>query len=160
MWVEKLENSRKQLLETLGLTSFTLSTDPVESEKQMLKLKLLLENEVAQRGLNENYRDGLELVKQGELTKFNLPLSFPQLGEKYQGVLTNLFKKYVVKQKSPGFVAVNLADYGVDKSDKLKFITNKDGKVESAEIGLSINYFKDIGLEYGKHIDRITKKVS
>ncbi len=153
-WVEKLEASNKDLQEMLGVdSSYTFSTDPKVREKQMVQLKAFLDEELASRDLDENYVDTLTLVRDSMYgADFSVPLSFPQLGEKFQGILTNIFKREIIKQKSPGFTAVNLADFGLEKSDELKFVDVKDGEVQAAEIGLSINYLSDIGLKPIEHI--------
>lgn len=155
LWSEKIEKSSNKLKGKLGITGegFTLSDNPKKRADQLFKLHLALKQELGSRDLNENYQDVLDLIKRGaEDVNFTLPLSFPAFGSKFQTILTNLWKKNVIKQKSPGYSAVNLADFGVGYSDELKFITNKEGELVEAEIGLPIDYVGEIGLKYGEHI--------
>lgn len=154
-WAEKIENSSKDLKKRLGLTSkgLQLSEDPQKRADQLFKLHLLLKQELGEREINENYWDVLDLVKKGvNQVDFTLPISFPAFGPKFQSILTNLWKKNVIKQKSPGYSAVNLADFGVGYSDELKFVQNENGEIVEAEVGLPIEYVGDIGLKYGEHI--------
>lgn len=154
-WVQKLEESSDGLKKKLGITrdGLLLSEDPQKRADQLFKLHLLLKQELGEREINENYWDVLDLIKRGaERVDFTLPLSFPAFGPKFQSILTNLWKKEVIKQKSPGYSAVNLADFGIGYSDELKFVRNEGGEIVEAEIGLPIDYVSDIGLKYGEHI--------
>ncbi len=154
IWAKKIADSSVDLQERLGVgEDFKLSEEPKKRREQMYKLKLVLQQELLSRDLNENYQDVLDLVNGiGGATDFVLPLSFPAFGQKFQQVLTNLWKKAVLRQKSTGYSAINLADFGVGYSDELKFITNTNGEVTEAEIGLPIDYVGEIGLKYGEHI--------
>lgn len=154
-WTQKLEESSEDLKKRLGITrdGLQLSEDPKKRADQLFKLHLLLKQELGEREINENYWDVLDLIKRGaEQVDFTLPLSFPAFGPKFQSILTNLWKKQVIKQKSPGYSAVNLADFGVGYSDELKFVQNDNGEIVEAEIGLPIDYVGEIGLKYGEHL--------
>lgn len=153
LWVEKLQKASSKLQDDLGVgASYKFSEDPRVFKKQLLKLSEFLRKELISRDLDENYLETLKLVKQSiDKIDFTVPLSFPQFGDRIQGILTNIFKREIIKVKSPGYVAVNMADFGIGYSDELQFIKNKDGKVEAAEIGLSVSFLKDIKLEPTKH---------
>lgn len=155
LWVDKLAAASVNLQEQLGIgADFKYSTEPKKFNKQILRLEEFIRKELISRDLDENYLETLKLVKTlAEKIDFNVPLSFIQFGDRIQGILTNIFKREIIKVKSPGYVAVNMADFGMGYSDELKFVTNKDGKVEAAEIGLSIDYLSDVGLEPAKHYD-------
>lgn len=154
LWLEKIQNSSKELQKRLGVTeSFKLSEDPAKRKDQLFKLKTTLEQELLSRDVNENYQDLLDLIKLSEnKLDFTLPISFPAFGQKFQSILSNLWKKNVLAQDSPGYSAVNLADFGVGYDDELKFVTNEGGELVEAEIGLPIDYLSELGLKYGEHI--------
>ncbi len=154
LWAQKIQDSSETLQKKLGVGSnFKLSEDPAKRRDQLFKLKTVLEQELLSRDLNENYQDLLDLIRlTSDQLDFTLPISFPAFGQKFQSIMTNLWKKNVLAQDSPGYAAVNLADFGVGYDDELKFITNKDGEVTEAEIGLPIDYLSDLGLKYGTHI--------
>lgn len=156
LWEEKLNLSFTTLQKELGVgKDMLLSEDPKKAVLQMRKLQALLKKELDTRDLNENYRDILDLVnKHVDQVEFGVPLSFPAYGKKFQSILTNLFKKRVITQKSAGFSAINLADFGVNTSDELAFMKRdeKTGEVYT-EIGLPVQAItKTMKLEYGKHI--------
>lgn len=164
LWEEKLKSDSDTLKSELGLDeSFTLSQEPEKRSKQLLKIKTVLEQQLLSRELSDNLSDALDLVmKNADLADFTLHLGFPTHAKKFAAVLANIFKKGVLKQKSPGFSLVNFADYGISttaQSSSLNFITKENGELAEAEIGLPVDFFKDIGLDWIKDIDPITNKI-
>ena len=155
LWANKIEQSSSELQSKLGLDSnFKLSEDKKKRKDQVFKLKTVLQQELTSRDLNENYEDLLELVhlENGEVD-FTVPLSFPAFGQKFQSILSNLWKKNVLKQKSEGYSTINLADFGVGYADELAFMKKDEESGEHySEIGLPIDYLKEVGLKYGEHI--------
>lgn len=153
LWEEKIEKSAAALRTKLGVGStLELSDKPNIRKAQLYKLKTVLEQELSSRDLNENYQDVIELINIAEnQIDFTVPISFPAFA-KLQSIITNLWKKNVIKQKSPGYSAVNLADFGIGYDDELKFITNSNGEVVEAEIGLPLEQIGKLGLKYGTHI--------
>lgn len=161
---QKLEEKSAALRKEIGLgDSFTLSDDVKERGLQLVKIKNILDNELLSRDLNENYEDAIQLVLD-EMGKpnFTVHLGFPTHARKFESVLLNLFKKRVLRSKSPGESMVNFADFnisGKQSASNLNFITNQDGKVVEAEIGMPISFFKQIGLDVIQHIDPATGKL-
>lgn len=163
LWEEKISKDSEGLRKDLGLgTDFNISEDPKVRTTQLFKIKTLLDQELLARELNENFSDALDLVKRTrDLVEFTLHLGFPTHAKRFSTVLTNIFKKNILKQKSPGFAMVNLADYGtsIERSSNLNFITNDEGGFAEAEIGLPIDFFKEIGLNYIEDVDPVTNKI-
>lgn len=152
LWADKIKQSSDSLLSELGVgADLKLSDDQQTRRDQIFKLHVVLKRELSSRDLNENYSDVLELVNKPNGTDFSLPLSFPAFGQRFQTIISNLWKKNVITQKSAGYSAVNLADFGVGYSDELKFVTKSNGTITEAEIGLPIDP-KEYGLKYGEHI--------
>jgi hypothetical protein len=163
LWFDKIEASAKSLQKKLGLgENYQLSTDPKKRGQQLFKLKTLLQNELGTRNVNDNYEDAIKLVSDEGQPNFQVDLGFPAYSNKFISILTNLFKKNILQQKSPGFSMVNFADFGVNTSEtssNLNMVQNPDGSVE-AEIGLPISYFRKLGLDFtAKYIDQKTHKV-
>lgn len=163
LWEEKIEASAAALQKKLGLgADYQLSNDPVKRGEQLIKLKTLLLNELGTRTVNDNYEDAIKLVSDNGMPNFQVDLGFPAYSSKFISILTNLFKKNILQQKSPGFAMVNFADFGVNTSEtssNLNMVVNKDGSVE-AEIGLPISYFRDLGLNFtDQYVDRNTHKI-
>lgn len=160
LWFDKIKASSDALKTQLGVgEDMQLSDNPKKRADQLYKLWLTLKKALGDREISENYYDAIQLEKTLAGIDFTLPLSFPAFGPKFQSILSNLFKKKVINQKSPGYAAINLADWGVGYSDELKFITNKDGEVIEAEIGLPIDYIKDIELKPVAEYDPITGRI-
>jgi len=164
LWEEKIKGDSQELRDLLGLDeSFTISQDPKKRNKQLLKIKTVLEQQLLARDLSDNLSDALDLVqKTADSADFTLQLGFPTHAKKFATVLSNLFKKAVIKQKSPGFPLVNFADYGISttaQSSNLNFVTNSDGQLVEAEIGMPVSFFKDLGLDWIKNIDPLTNKI-
>jgi len=153
LWVEKLENGVTKLKDLLGMgDDFKFSNNPNKKIEQLQKLQLVLKQELNQRDLNDNYKDAINLtLSQLKGIEFNMPLSFPQITKPFEGIIVKLFDKYVTSQKSTGYTAVNLADFGVQKSDELRYVRNENGQLVEAEIGIAINP-SEFGLRYGEHI--------
>lgn len=153
-WLEKIQTSDKKLWAQLGVgENFELSENPDVRKTQLYKLKLTLEQEFSSRDLNENYQDILELIRlANDQIDFKLPISIPMFGQKFQSILSNLWRKKILAQDSPGYAAVNLADWGVGYDDELKFVQNSNGEVIEAEIGLSIENLSKLGLKYGDNV--------
>jgi hypothetical protein len=153
-WLEKIQTSDKKLWTQLGVgENFELSEDPAIRKTQLYKLKLVLEQEFSSRDLNENYQDVLELIRiANDQIDFKLPISIPMFGQKFQSILSNLWRKKILAQDSPGYAAVNLADWGTGYDDELKFIQNENGEVIEAEIGLPLENLGKLGLKYGDNV--------
>lgn len=161
---QKLEQASDALKTKLGLgEGLTLSTERKLRGLQLSKIKTVLDNELLSRDLNENYEDAIRLVlKEVNRPDFTVHLGFPTHARKFESVLLNLFKKNVLKSKSPGFAMVNLADFnigGQESSSNLNFITNKDGELVEAEIGMPIDFFTQIGLNIIENIDPQSGKI-
>jgi hypothetical protein len=143
-------------------TSYQLSDDTKKRGEQLFKLKLLLQNELGTRNVNDNYEEAIKLVVDEGTPNFQVDLGFPAYANKFISILTNLFKKNILQQKSPGFAMVNFADFGVNTSEtssNLNMVVNKDGSVE-AEFGLPIAYFRDLGLNFtNEYVDKQTHKI-
>lgn len=156
LWAEKLANAAKALREKFGfLDNYVLSEDPATRNTQIIKLKTRLQEELLARQVNENFADAIELIRRDNKNlDFVLPLAFPTVSKKFAQVLTGIFKKNIIKQKMTGTSVINLADFTVDKDKSLKYTSSKDGELQVAEIGLSIDYFSDIGLNFIEHTDK------
>jgi hypothetical protein len=160
LWFEKIKASSEELKSQLGVgEDMQLSDNPKKKADQLYKLWLTLKKALGDREISENYYDAIQLERTLSGIDFTLPLSFPAFGPKFQSILTNLFKKKVINQKSPGYAAINLADWGVGYSDELRFITNESGEVTEAEIGLPIDYIKDIDLKPVAEYDPTTGRI-
>ena len=163
LWEEKIRNSSDNLRSKLGLTEDWKLSDNIEKRReQLFKLKTLLENELGARTVNDNYADSLRLAldEVGQLN-FTVHPGFPVLSKKFVSILTNLFKKNIIQQESPGFAMVNFADFGVQEtatSSNIGLIVNKDGSIE-AEIGMPVSFFRELGLNFKDHVDRTTNKI-
>lgn len=150
LWANRIEKSAQKLADKLGLgVDMKLSENNTERGKQLFLLKTLLEQELASRELHDNYLDAIQLIVDDmNRPDFNLSLDFPALGSKFLQVLTNIFKKNIITQKVPGLSKINLADYGtsIEHSEELNFITNKDGNVVEAEVGMSVPFLNKLGI--------------
>ncbi len=173
---EKLEKSAQELKDRLGLgNDLRLSEDLKKRGEQLRKIRTILNAELLSRDLNENYEDAIKLVLD-EMNKpnFTVHIGFPTHARKFEGVLLNLFKKSILRSKSPGESMVNFADFNIEgkiSDSNLNFITNKvksmdkDGniiysnEIVEAEIGMPISFFEEIGLDVIKHIDGFTGKI-
>jgi hypothetical protein len=163
LWEQKIIESAKALQKKIGFgSSYQLSNDTKKRGEQLFKLKLLLQNELGTRNVNDNYEEAIKLVVDEGTPNFQVDLGFPAYANKFISILTNLFKKNILQQKSPGFAMVNFADFGVNTSEtssNLNMVVNKDGSVE-AEIGLPIAYFRDLGLNFtNEYVDKQTHKI-
>ncbi len=125
------------------------------------KLQKVLTEELSHRELPENYLDSIAIIKNKlDQPEFLVGLDFPALGGKYEQILTNLFKKYLLTQYVPGDALVNLADFGTPTAEinsELKFITNKGGEIVEAEVGLPGRHIKGLGLRRDTHYDEAGK---
>lgn len=156
-WAEVQEAHAKHLKNRLGFKDeYVLSEDKTERLNQLKRIKEVLSQELMSRGLNENYSDSLKIIlDQLGQPKFVASLAFPLNSTKFVGTLTNLFKKEFLNPKSPGFVGVDFADYVIgQKTDaNLKFVTNENGVVTEAEIGMPVTFFNKIGLNYRDYME-------
>lgn len=164
LWEEKIATSAKELQSKLGMgADYQLSQDPKKRLEQLNKIKVVLQNELGSRQVNDNYEDAIRLVlDQFNQPNFQVDLGFPAYSAKFISILTNLFKKNILQQKSPGFSMVNFADFGVNEvatSSNIGLVKNEDGSIE-AEVGLPLSYYKSIGLDFtDKYVDRATHKI-
>lgn len=148
-WDKRIINSFNNLKNELG---FTYENGEIELPmgkarlEFLIKLRDKLEKENESRDLSDNYFDALQIVK-GDIYKFSTDVSFPTLAQRYETVILSLFKNEIIKQEFEGYSNVNVADYGLNKSDELKFITNKDGEIVEAEVGLPFELAEKIGLK-------------
>lgn len=126
------------------------------------KFKAIIEEELGSRELPDNYSDALMIVRDKlNRPSFNVDIDFPALGTKYEQVITNLWKKYVINQKLPGDSLVNMADFGTPKyenSSELKFITNNKGEIQAAEVAMPFRFGEKLGIDE-KNIDPISNKI-
>lgn len=159
-WAKIIKQDFDSLTNKLGVNE-TL-TPSIERLGFLKKLKKILLDELDNRDLPDNYSDALLILKDKlDRWSFNVDIDFPALGRKYEQILTNLWKKYILTQKFPGDALINLADFGVssqETSSELKFITNTDGEVTAAEVGLPYKYGQKIGITE-KNIDPETNKI-
>lgn len=163
-WAEIHERDSAKLKRKLGFNGdkFQLSTKPNVRQKQLFKIKLMLEQELMARNLNENYADAIRIVlNEMEQPEFQTSLAFPSYSYKFTSVFTNLFKKVFLNPKSPGFVGVDMADFvnGSATDRNLRFLRNENGEITEAEIAMPINFFGKIGLTFKKHVDRQTNRI-
>lgn len=162
LWEEKIKDSSDELRNKLELgEDWQLSNDDQKRADQLFKLKLLLENELSNRSVSDNYTDSLQIIRD-ELNKpnFLVHLGFPMYGRKFMSILTNLFKKNILQQESPGFAMVNFADYGVNQtevSSNLELIEDNGALI--AEIGMPVDFFREIGLNFRDNVDNDTNKI-
>lgn len=159
-WAEIIKQDYDQLKSMLGVGD---NLEVPEDKLPFLKrFKAILEQELGSRELPDNYSDALLIIKDKlNRPSFNVDIDFPALGTKYEQVITNLWKKYIINQKLPGDSLVNVADFGTPKiegSSELKFITNKDGKIEAAEVAMPYRFAEKIGLK-PENIDPISNKI-
>lgn len=161
-WADIIKEDYDSFKDLFGLDD-TLRVPESQKLDFLTKLKKVLEDELSHRELPDPYIDSLKIIH----NKLNQPeflvgLDFPALGKKYEQVLTNLFKKYLLTQKLPGDSLVNLADYGnpqVEVNSELKFITNEDGKLIEAEVGLPERHVRGLGIRRDTHFDSTTGKI-
>lgn len=155
LWNEKIKDQAKELLNDLGVNE-DLQIDKEDQKKnsiQMYKLYSKIKNAIIGKDLNENYEDAIELIKdKNGLTDFKLPLSFPAFSNMFQNIISNFWSKSVMKIKSAGYSAVNLADWGVGYSDELAFMKKDEHGEVYSEIALSLDFVGSIGLKYKDHI--------
>lgn len=152
-WASIIKEDAEAFREKFGLDeSLTVPTKNKELFYQ--KLQAVLLEELDNRDLPENYIDSLQIIyNKLQQPEFLVGLDFPALGRKYEQVITNLFKKYIITQKLPGDALINLADYGVGGSSELKFITNNNGEIVEAEVGVPERFVKGLGLRRDVHYD-------
>ena len=159
---QKIKNSSKAFAKEMGITEFKeaimsgdLSQRLEAKEKFMRKVKKVMLEEIEERDLNQNYVEALALVEdelQGIV--FNVPLSMPSLERKFENIFFALFKNRVLKQEIKGFEIPQIAEIGgfvTDKgvNEKLKFTRVKGEKVISAEIAITEDIAKKMGLGEG-----------
>lgn len=129
----------------------------------LIDLKEVLLEELSHRDLPDNYFDSLLIIKNKlDQPDFMVGLDFPALGKKYEQILTGLFKKRLMTQKLPGDSLINLADFGVGETigdSELKFITNKDGKLVEAEVGVPARFVRGLGIKAAEVTDPETGKI-
>lgn len=155
LWNEKIKDQAKELFNDLGVNE-DLQIDKEDQKKnsvQMYKLYSKIKNAIIGKDLNENYEDAIELIKdRNGLTDFKLPLSFPAFSNMFQNIISNFWSKSVMKIKSAGYSAVNLADWGVGYSDELAFMKKDEHGEVYSEVALSLDFVGSIGLKYKDHI--------
>lgn len=160
-WSEIIKQDYDTLKSMLGIDD-SLKVPEDNKLEFLKKLKAVIEEELGNRELPDNYSDALMIVRDKlNRPSFNVDIDFPALGTKYEQVITNLWKKYVINQKLPGDSLVNMADFGtpkIENSSELKFISNKDGKVEAAEVAMPFRFAEKLGIDE-KNIDPISNKI-
>lgn len=115
------------------------------------KLVKRLQIEVINRGLGEEYLEGLDQPNKetySEALDFiqdtNLPLWHPLHSYRIEALMNSMFKKEITKQKfSNGFVFTNVSPYGFERQPKIKFKNDN-----------SIDYFEVYAPIYDKRLEK------
>ena len=76
-----------------------------------------------------------------------MPLSFPAYAKKFEIALASLYKSRVLTTRLPGESAVQVAEFGVDETNDLKYYDwEEDGTMKPAEVALSYDHALKMGL--------------
>ena len=172
--VEMVDRSFNELMEELGLDEL----EAAEKSKEGLndaqlnmfkKLRDILEAEIEERDLADTYIDALSLEKDEKGNwRFTLPLAFPTLKRKFEGIIMGILKKRIVKQNINGGSAKQIAELGghigLDESGiteltELKFIREENGEIKSAEIAIRADIAKQFGLNPGDDLSSIPESL-
>lgn len=160
---EKTTAAYNEVLNELGIDhTLTLSQDQKKRGEQIKKIKALIADELLNKSLSPVYEEAIELKRELDKLDFDIHLGFPVLSKSFSSLLNNYFAKKVLKQKYTGMEAVNIPDTQYLSTDKegnttvkneLDWVNiNEDGSLKPAEVAMSIDAFKDLGLKYGTHI--------
>tara|TARA_R100000152_G_scaffold18491_1_gene10341 strand:+ start:3868 stop:19329 length:15462 start_codon:yes stop_codon:yes gene_type:complete len=102
-----------------------------DQKKFLLKVRGILENSLNERELEDNYYLILnidEIIDNIETRyDFQAPLSFPTFAKTFESILNNLYKNRVLRQKTKGMGAIQIAQYGHKLSDELTIKPTKNG---------------------------------
>ena len=161
LWAEKIQRSSDKLAKKIGWREFRDLmikkdglTDKQFSDGQLKFLKKI-KNEMYQtlqeRELPDNYFLALdieELTNDVNKYDFSTPLAFPTFAKRFENILLSLYKNNILKQRSKGMAAVQIADYGWSKNKELQIKTNKNGGIY-AEVALPYEMAMKMGLAVG-----------
>ena len=153
VYVEKIKRASKKLREDLGYDQYLANGKSNSRENQLeflKKVQKLLIEQIESRDLPDNYSIALEIqqLESGDYS-FAMPLSFPAYAKKFEIALASLYKSRVLTQRLPGDAAVQVAEYGDDTENRLKYYSFENGDMEAAECAISYKEAEKLGiLEY------------
>ena len=153
VYVEKIKRASKKLREDLGYDKYLANGKSNSRENQLeflKKVQKLLIEQIESRDLPDNYSIALEIqqLESGDYS-FAMPLSFPAYAKKFEIALASLYKSRVLTQRLPGDAAVQVAEYGDDTENRLKYYSFENGDMKAAECAISYKEAEKLGiLEY------------
>ncbi len=156
---EVMESKINSTLEEIGYTQMVESPNNVEARINFLKnlREIIIENAELNGGVDNNTMEQLKIIE-GDIVDFALPLAFPAFQSKYQSLILSLFKNNVLNIKVPGKELVMVPSPGKfkipgeSKARELRFtdIDPKTGNVKAAEVMVSADMLKKLGLKVGE----------
>ena len=128
-----------QVRAALGNNMFNKQTLKYKRAKlaHLKKLREAIRREIQERGLPQNYLDGLDIVPMGPFDyDFRIPLSYPHYASRYENIISKIQSKGIYEQKLRGMDVVQIAELGgyTDDSGQIKELRMYDGKNGGAEV--------------------------
>tara|TARA_R110002020_G_scaffold229316_4_gene440059 strand:+ start:4767 stop:22040 length:17274 start_codon:yes stop_codon:yes gene_type:complete len=171
LWYEKIQRSSNKLSKKLGYKTFmdVLENRNQLSEKEfaVAQLKFLkkVKNEVYQmlqeRELPDNYFLALDieaLIDDVNRYDYVTPMAFPTFSKRFENILLSLFKNNILKQRSKGISAVQVADFGWSLTNELQIKANSKGGIY-AEVALPYDLVHKLGLQVGDNLSEVDQSL-
>ena len=158
--IKNIEEDTQKLLNELKATQNNDGSWKLDKNA----LKKILEEEIDSRGLPENYRDALKLLKNGD---FALPLFTSNMSKKWESILTSLFTNRIMRQKISGGSVVLSSTFGLNKIEQSQYNKTFSNSLfrgqeniptidENGNLVLSPTYdtlFKSDGISFANNIE-------
>lgn len=154
-YTEKIKRSFDKLQKDLGIAEYQTALqegkDVREAQlKFLMKMQKMLLQQIEARELPENYSLALEIMElsAGGKYSFAMPLSFPPFAKKFEIAMASLYKSRVMTQRLPGDAAVQVAEFGLDEANDLKYYGfDSKGNMLPAECAISYKEIIKLGLD-------------
>ena len=144
-----IDLSKDELYKELG---YVEGSTKREDQLNFLKnLRRLISSAVEDRNLSDNYIKALNIDEIDQMVRYSTPLAQPILQEKFEQIIFSLFRNNLMNQPLNGKAFVQIAELGgvgttMAESKDLKFVHAKDGKIQSAEIGIPYEIAEEMGI--------------
>jgi len=105
-----------------------------------------------ERDLPDNYYLALDIERLTDdinMYDFKTPLSFPVFAKRFESILLSMFKNNVLKQRTKGMAAVQVAEYGYNLSKELEIKKHANGGIY-AEVALPYELAVKMNLKVGE----------
>ncbi len=152
-----LDLSRQELFDDLGYTEFLKALENNANElapavqnaklKMLKNLRTMLQNEVDDRELPDNYAEVIQIDKVNGSYEFRIPLAFPTYQRRFEQILITLFKRKLLLQRMNGKAMVQIAELGnVKQHGDLQFIREDSGVIRHAEVAIPYSMAEELNL--------------